>query len=605
MVVYRQNIHQLTRRYTHFQIVRQYRGLEALAYNKPKRATFTALTYRKPKQATSTSKASSLLHSRDIPAKEWDAIKDVDVGKVEEMMKGRFGEPGTWSKKALHELGFMDRPTPFLTGIHFMLYVLGGSLPGNGRPSLPLWHRDEVQTLDRLLDHRIREFAAKKSFATVWFPARLHPIKAKIWNGMARTAETLDLTTLWAEYFDAITTTMSTRTHQWLIDRVEEIQKNAHTEYETTLHAAGNDQEATLAAGKDFFARMRDLNGILAKADTYINVPTQATNNGIQNLSIQDRQIAYDRLSQIKSWENHQPFANPSTWEKLFQDHDALMRIYHEGISNRALIRRELRGEPKELGEEPWITALKVRDRQSGGKSSQRYWGFVCYRLTYKHTDEEWAEFKHKFESDLRKPREWIQGAEDVMDKAGVYWADGQRAGIPEGDIDAAKKHFVSTMPTVLGAELADIWHLDFLVVDAASYASYAKPMEDNLAPFGDMGGYVQLVDVARDMTAAEGAPDTFSADAASTGFSGTLTVQTSLLFEDVYPLFSGHTLRPHDLWILARLHPQQVYVGHTVASQEEEWERQREELHSYLDGFFTSIRKMQAEGKSGTSGEE
>lgn len=50
------------------------------------------------------------------------------------------------------------------------------------------------------------------------------------------------------------------------------------------------------------------------------------------------------------------------------------------------------------------------------------------------------------------------------------------------------------------------------------------------------------------------------------------LKVLGSLVFEDLYPLLNSF-LRPRDLWVDAMLHPQQVYVGHTVPAQVKRWE--------------------------------
>lgn len=64
--------------------------------------------------------------------------------------------------------------------------------------------------------------------------------------------------------------------------------------------------------------------------------------------------------------------------------------------------------------------------------------------------------------------------------------------------------------------------------------------------------------------------------DAVSPGYKGQMKVLSSLVLEELYPLLAAPAVRPTSLWPLARLHPREVYVGHTVPSQESWWEWNR-----------------------------
>lgn len=138
------------------------------------------------------------------------------------------------------------------------------------------------------------------------------------------------------------------------------------------------------------------------------------------------------------------------------------------------------------------------------------------------------------------------------------------------------------------------MWTTDFLVLDHQSYTSYANPDPEDKRPplpfgpcFGDRGGFVRLVDTIE-------YPQEML-DAVSPGYKGELKVLSSLVFEDLYPLLSANALRPTSLWPLARLHPREVYVGHTVGSQEAWWEFGRIDSVAMTKSFLAYLKKTKA----------
>jgi hypothetical protein len=141
------------------------------------------------------------------------------------------------------------------------------------------------------------------------------------------------------------------------------------------------------------------------------------------------------------------------------------------------------------------------------------------------------------------------------------------------------------------------MWSQDFFAIDAQSYSSYAKPKPEETRPpppfrsgFGSNGGHVRLVDTAYGMYPQH------HIDATSPGYKGELKVLSTLVFEEVYPLLATHSLRPLELWPLARLHPREVYVGTTDHAQEAWWEFERLDRVGPLISMFDDLRKQKAD---------
>jgi hypothetical protein len=439
--------------------------------------------------------------------------------------------------------------------------------------------------------------------------------------------ERLDLAAMWVEYFHARISFMSERTHQWLVNRVEEVQDRAFEEYKAALDCAGNDAKAVGTAGKRYYECVQDLNTMISKAyyTLYISMmgfKGHKPSSNVSELSFEVRTDFYRKLVATKLWPylkkileaqdaeaatEQQALKNISEiishMEKglppaapRFQDHETLIGHYYEGRRNRSEIRAALRGPPAPKAEEHWIRVVKERMNfylANGRDPATHRWGFVCYRLTYTQTDTEWVDFMTKLSADMNKPGsgEWIEGFESVADMAGLEIHDGRALGIAEGDVEAAKRHFKETytmLPT-----LGRMWAQDFLVIDAQSFSSYAytEPEEERPPPpfgpcFGDKGGFVTLVDTVEYPQG--------MLDEKSPGYRGEMKVLSSLVFTEIYPLLATFALRPTSLWPLARLHPMEVFLGHTTASQETWWEFCRMDTASMMNGVFADMRKKQ-----------
>ena len=322
--------------------------------------------------------------------------------------------------------------------------------------------------------------------------------------------ERLDMAGMWAEFYQANTSMMTERTHQWLVDRIGEIQARAFAEYKQTIEEKQGDTEAIAQASKFYYECVQDLNAVLTRADWVLAVPMtgfkgHTPSNSAFDLSIELRSDTYGRLADTKDWtylnkivdaqerdgpEKPQDITDivdemkngPKPAAPRFRDTDAFLGHYPEGKQNRAEVRKMFRGEPKALGEEHWITILKERMAfyLKNGKSNETWnhnWGFVCYRLTYKQTDEEWSDFLKKFESDVFRSGEWIQGYDSIKDKATIRYVDGRDVGIPEGDIEAAKKSVQAPSIDPLRINILQAFQKD------VQHATHPRPPLDGRLP--------------------------------------------------------------------------------------------------------------------------
>ncbi|KAG9187115.1 hypothetical protein G6011_04986 [Alternaria panax] len=442
--------------------------------------------------------------------------------------------------------------------------------------------------------------------------------------------EKLNLAGMWAEYWNDLTTNASERTHQWVVDRVDEVQAHAFAQYQEALKNAGTDETAIGEAGKKYYECVQDLRGILTKLDYTIGIPMTGfkgytATNAFKDLPVAQRQDTWRKIMTAKSFKHQvaileaqdkaeaeeaskktsladsmdmtKQFTKPA--HPRFRDTENLIGHYEEGKRNRDETRLSLCGPPKVFSQEHWISILRERmdfhaNNPRNVERNPDAWGFVCYRLTYDQTDEQWATFQEKFRADISRSGKWIEGFDRIKDKHRIMFIDGREFGIAEGDVTAAKRHFKQTF--TMQPALGRMWTRDFLVVDKQAYASYVEPPMEEVRPpppygpgFGCNGGHVRLVDGTFDELPQE------IIDALAPGYKGEIKVLSTLLLEEVYPLLATHAVRVFGLWPCARLHPREVYVGTTDAAQEGWWEFSRID-QAMMQGFFESMRSRKAD---------
>ncbi|CAI6339951.1 unnamed protein product [Periconia digitata] len=198
--------------------------------------------------------------------------------------------------------------------------------------------------------------------------------------------ERLNLAGMWAEYHSSIVTTSARRTHQWLVERVEEVRSRAFEKYNEELSKAGN-ENAIGAAGKKYFECVQDLNGMMLRLDPCLDVPMTGfkgytSPGGPSDLSLPVRQENNAKIGDTKSWsflekivtERQQQSSlsqhnatdildflagRSKPAEPIFRDRETMIGHYHQVKDNLAEMRKAFRGEPKPLAEEYWITVLK------------------------------------------------------------------------------------------------------------------------------------------------------------------------------------------------------------------------------------------------------
>jgi hypothetical protein len=111
------------------------------------------------------------------------------------------------------------------------------------------------------------------------------------------------------------------------------------------------------------------------------------------------------------------------------------------GCQHRA--RREIRGEPVEpVPKEPWITDVLYRM-----KTDEHRVGFVVYRLMYGQTEADWNAFQEKFQAHLSDWGSGQTGSAALKLHLTLHWRDEKELGIPEDDVEAAKKCGFSCQP--------------------------------------------------------------------------------------------------------------------------------------------------------------
>jgi hypothetical protein len=409
-------------------------------------------------------------------------------------------------------------------------------------------------------------------------------------NGIA---ERVDMGKLWLEFVRSIFETMVTRTHSWILDRVGEIVANHKAAYDAIADANGA-ANAHVAA-KDMLEAWADLNRTLQICDWMVMMPM----DGFAGFSASnsDTKVAGSmfpmpfRKDQREEMEANIPTPFMESMEHMLEDNHAIYTnretinaMMKESKDMNDQVRLQLRGEPRSLGREHWISIIHSRTKWSlshGGPQDQR-WGFVAYMLTHTPSKKQWDLFLQKVNADFARSGEWVEGFNEVRPNMALQWIDAKEVGIPHDDIQAAKKHFQAFARSQQKRKRA--WNMDFLVVDSESFASYMTPSPSHFqgerwTSHGDYGGFFKLIDTAtyNPQLIAEQAP----------GYKNELKVLGSLVFDDLYPMVVSMVQRPRDLWLYAMWHPNMVYVGPCVERQEKEWSRVWEMRELFMRVFW------------------
>lgn len=108
--------------------------------------------------------------------------------------------------------------------------------------------------------------------------------------------------------------------------------------------------------------------------------------------------------------------------------------------------RLELRGAPAPLGQQLWVE----RANRYMSTPNNFEWGFVAYRLSHDHTDEEWEQFKVKFEADIKNWGHELDGVDNLRGVSVVHWRDAKDLDVADDDVNALRAYvFTCTHPFI------------------------------------------------------------------------------------------------------------------------------------------------------------
>jgi hypothetical protein len=105
--------------------------------------------------------------------------------------------------------------------------------------------------------------------------------------------------------------------------------------------------------------------------------------------------------------------------------------------------RLELRGPSVPLEQQLWA---ETANRYLGTPNNFE-WGFVAYRLSHDHTDEEWEQFKTKFEADVANWGHELNGVDDLRGRSVVHWRDAKDLDVSDDDVDALRAYVLICIP--------------------------------------------------------------------------------------------------------------------------------------------------------------
>lgn len=264
----------------------------------------------------------------------------------------------------------------------------------------------------------------------------------RVYNGLPQNAgkPPAQVAALWEEFMTAHFTAITTRAHSWVVSKVQKLREK---QFDLLLNihppasAGYTDEQMTI------LNRVQDLSELALRADytIFVHMPKCDPPSRSLQPSCGQRRRQYGEAVRQRSRQAviEDTFRNIGMGVRQeLNSASSIVRSAREQKYAQDHVRRDMRfggGEPIQLPPVGWIQKLK----ESIEHNEEKRWGFTAYRLTYKETDEEWAEFLKKLNDDLNDWGDDEDGAKDIKDMASLRWFDGKEIGLPEGDIEAAK----------------------------------------------------------------------------------------------------------------------------------------------------------------------
>ncbi|KAH6611544.1 hypothetical protein Trco_001564 [Trichoderma cornu-damae] len=417
----------------------------------------------------------------------------------------------------------------------------------------------------------------------------LPPVKAAlretynlIWGHLAEFEEALNaknrleeqpevrIAARWHEYIRAHFAFISSRSHRWVVGAVDRLRVPVLEEF-AAIASSGPEPGPRESALAD---KLHDLLENAAQADSAIFLPMDGyEGEGVPSQDdapprpdaaepyrkepisfsanthcrVSDYYLRVKYLSRTELWlgqdaNGSMPQPGLPTGSEPLLD---MARTAQSQVRAQEMARLELRGEPAPLEREIWVE----KANQYLGSGNNFKWGYVAYRLSHHHTDDEWETFKTRFGADVEDWGRELNGVDEVRRMSKIHWRDARDLGVADGDVDALRTQFRALRDS---DEFPSGTHPDIvLAADEAVIDSYLRPSPQQ------QGGFVVAIDVDYD-------PDDMDPERLeeSPGYTGAVRVLGSLLWDDVGALAFMQTQYLFELWPLAMHHPEKVYEG-------------------------------------------
>lgn len=274
---------------------------------------------------------------------------------------------------------------------------------------------------------------------------------------MEKDLEEISVAGLWTMYMASHFEVMTERAHRWVIGHVDALRApilQALASYEPLVDIRGLPDPLQMK----YLDRLHMLLEVSVAADYSIMIPMDgykeytapkrerpgpealyATDVLRRNAVYVDRVRALSHQFMLRDAQ-----ASGDDWSASQTSGESYRQTGMQQIESQEQARREMRGAPVEpLFQEPWITASLSIIEKAAKRDEVEIHGIVVYRLTYGQTETEWTGFIQKLEAHMLDWGEGQTGSSAIKPHLRLEWLDGKELGIPEGDLEAAKRYEV------------------------------------------------------------------------------------------------------------------------------------------------------------------
>ncbi|KAL4977569.1 hypothetical protein BDW66DRAFT_158689 [Aspergillus desertorum] len=347
-------------------------------------------------------------------------------------------------------------------------------------------------------------------------------------------------TMLWTEYIQAHFEVMTGRAHRWVLVHVNTLREPLVRDIESYQPADLDSPDSVQWKITDRLHILAEIAGVLP--------PLRSPEWTVRDRAYGPYMKTVTRIQKIQDALARRDREDPIEYH--IADPAVFRRTTKLQLDCQQRVRREIRGEPVEpVPKEPWITELVGQMKTDAHRV-----GFVMYRLTYGQSDADWNAFRERLDAHLSDWGRGQTGSAALKPHLTLHWRDGKELGIPEDDIEAAKKHYLETYADSSDSPLTLVEHINqrAFLADTPSYASYKS------------ASYAKL---------------------------------RSLVSGDLFGMLASRCSILEDLWPLAIDHPDQVYAGPLVPLIVKFW-RIHNGTRGILMNEMTEYIKAKVEGR-------